>query len=76
MPARKFIPSLHDHGQVPNTSTAFNVRASKSVLPQADYTTRLVSGMRGWDDAVSLSGREAQRARLAAARASFRVVTL
>lgn len=41
--------SVHDHNIVPGAQSALNVRAHKDRLPGADYVTRAVATMSGWD---------------------------
>lgn len=71
----KGTTSKHDHNVVPGAQSALNVRASKERLPFATWETRLVANMAAWDDTrpTSVSDREAARARLAEARATFPV---
>jgi hypothetical protein len=72
---RTITRSVYDQNRAPRAlaDTALNVRAHRERLPYATFRERQVLTMGAWDATAddTLTGRQAARARLAHARATF-----
>ena len=73
---KKHVPSRFDHNRPAEclSSPAFRVLVTRPSLPPIDPIGRIVTGMSGWDQVVSLDQRRAQKARLSEMRKNGRYV--